>query len=581
MIKRNERLINAKITQYLLPGILMTMALQLGNIVDTILVGNILGTDAMAAISLALPAETVIQIPGYVLGVGGSIAAGILLGKRDKKGASEIFSTTMLITLIAGIIFAAAGAFLSYPLASLLAKGGNLTMPAGDYLLVSFLGAPVIGAGLLMMSFLGVDNHPNLSSAYLIVSNVVNLILDYVLLKYTSLGTTGASLSTVLGFLAGMAVFIVYIRSEKRMISFRFRVSGAYFKEAFVTGVPVLVFMGMTFVKTLGLNFIILSFLGDNGLAVYTICENVLMIVEMLTGGIIGVVPNIAGVLYGEKDYFGIRALCSRIIRYSLIATFVIVTLIAVFPSQVTALFGVADEELLAVTAASLRLFMLCPAFYVWSKFLTGYYECIERSKLASLITFLQNGVFILPAAWIGIYIGIHTGGSGFSAMALSYVASEALTVLTVFIFRRIKYKTSSFYLIPDSDPDCILDMTIKAEMSGLSEVPVQVRKALTDSKITKLDANKIAVAAEEMAANCIRYGGKKSHWIDLSVVHSEGKLLLRIRDNGKPFDPSEYKYDKDDFDSIHGIELVKALASEINYIRTMDMNNTIISFNR
>lgn len=74
--------------------------------------------------------------------------------------------------------------------------------------MVSFLGAPVIGTGLLMMSLLGAENHPELASAYLIVSNVINLVFDFILLKYTPLSTAGASLSAVLGFFFGMIVFI-------------------------------------------------------------------------------------------------------------------------------------------------------------------------------------------------------------------------------------------------------------------------------------------------------------------------------------------------------------------------------------
>lgn len=70
--QRNERLLNAKIRQYLLPGIMMSLSLQLGNILDTIMVGNMLGTDAMTAAALALPVETILQIPRYCLGTGGA-----------------------------------------------------------------------------------------------------------------------------------------------------------------------------------------------------------------------------------------------------------------------------------------------------------------------------------------------------------------------------------------------------------------------------------------------------------------------------------------------------------------------------
>ena len=254
MHQRNERLIENKIWKYLLPGIMMSMALQLGNIVDTIFVGNFLGTEAMSAITLVLPMETLIQVTGYCLGTGGAIAAGILLGRRNKEGASQLFSLTLLITVAVGLIIAALAPFLAMPIAEALAKGGNLSIPAGHYLFVGMLGAPVIGVGLLMASFLGVENHPELASAYLIISNVINLILDYIFLKFTGLGIAGAALSTVAGFLLGMVIFIFYIRSPKRMISLVRIRSFAPLREAVISGAPIFVFMIMTIIKSFGLN---------------------------------------------------------------------------------------------------------------------------------------------------------------------------------------------------------------------------------------------------------------------------------------------------------------------------------------
>ena len=49
-MERNAFLINKKIHQYILPGVLMTVAMQLGNVVDGMIVGNLLGAEAMAAI---------------------------------------------------------------------------------------------------------------------------------------------------------------------------------------------------------------------------------------------------------------------------------------------------------------------------------------------------------------------------------------------------------------------------------------------------------------------------------------------------------------------------------------------------
>ena len=187
--KRNNRLLNTKLNKYIIPGIMMSLALQLGNIVDTIFVSNLIGVDAMAAVTMSLPVETVIQLVGYCLGVGGSIAAGIMLGRRDKETASKLFSATLTVTIIVGIIFSVAAFFTADPIAkALVSDGGVLMHYTRDYVLVSMLGAPVIGVGLLMVNYLGAENHPELASAYLIAANVINLVLDYIFLKYTPMG---------------------------------------------------------------------------------------------------------------------------------------------------------------------------------------------------------------------------------------------------------------------------------------------------------------------------------------------------------------------------------------------------------
>ena len=133
MEERNNRLLNAKLNKYIVPGIMMSLALQLGNIVDTIFVSNLIGVEAMSAVTLSLPVETLVQLTGYCLGIGGSIAVGNMLGKRDKEGASKLFSATFIVTLVVGIIFSICALPAAEPVARLLVSGdGVLTGYTGD-----------------------------------------------------------------------------------------------------------------------------------------------------------------------------------------------------------------------------------------------------------------------------------------------------------------------------------------------------------------------------------------------------------------------------------------------------------------
>ena len=578
---RNNRLLNAKLNKYIIPGIMMSLALQLGNIVDTIFVSNLIGVEAMSAVTMSLPVETIVQLTGYCLGVGGSIAVGNMLGKRDKEGASKLFSATFMVTLVVGLIFSICAFGVAGPIARLLVSGdGILTTYTRDYIRISMFGAPVIGIGLMMVSYLGVENHPELASVYLILANVINLILDYIFLKFTPLGITGASLSTVLGFLFAMVVFIAYVRSEKRNISFvRLKAKDfSIIKEAIITGVPMLVFMATNFIKSLGLNTIIMNQVGEEGMAVFTVCDNVLLIVEMLTGGIIGVIPNVAGILFGEKDYVGIRVLCKKMLKYSYIVLAVIFVFIMLFTHQITVLFGSGGGELGAQMIQALRIFALCVAPYLWNKFIISYYESIEETAIASFVTFLENAVAVLPATFIGIYIWKQIDGIGIDGIAIGFVATEIITVIAALIFRKIKHKNSTFYIVPDKNPGINLDFSIKSTMEEAGTVNRKIMDFCKKNNVSGNKANLAAVCAEEMTVNIIKFGGKTSNWIDINLCLEEEICRLRIRDNGINFNPLEYTYDHEEFD-IHGIELVKKISKSMDYIRAIDMNNTIISF--
>ena len=579
--KTNNRLLNAKLNKYIIPGIMMSLALQLGNIVDTIFVSNLIGVEAMAAVTMSLPVETIVQLTGYCLGVGGSIAVGNMLGKRDREGASRLFSATFIVTLVVGLIFSICAFPAAGPIARLLVSGdGMLTAYTRDYIRISMLGAPVIGIGLMMVSYLGVENHPELASVYLILANVINLVLDYIFLRFTPLGITGASLSTVLGFLFAMGVFLLYVRSDKRNIRF-VRLKAKDFVvigEAVVTGVPMLVFMATNFVKALGLNTIIMNQTGEEGMAVFTVCDNVLLIVEMLTGGIIGVIPNVAGILFGEKDYVGIRVLCKKMLKYSYIVLAGIFVLIMLFTEQITILFGSGGGELGRQMVQALRIFALCVIPYLWNKFIVSYYESIEETAIASFVTFLENAVVVLPATFVGIYLWKQIDGIGIDGIAVGFVATELITVIAAWIFRKIKHKNTSFYIVPDKNPGTNLDFSIKSTMEDAQKVNRRIMDFCKENGVSGNRANLAAVCAEEMTVNIIKFGGKTSNWIDINLCLEDDICRLRIRDNGVNFNPLEYSYDNEEFD-IHGIELVKKVSKSMDYIRAIDMNNTIISF--
>ena len=217
-MERNAFLINKKIHQYILPGVLMTVAMQLGNVVDGMIVGNLLGAEAMAAIEISMPVLLLLQMAAMMLAMGGAAEAAVLLGKRDMEKAGGVFTASLAAGLAVSMFFALFTPILPGPLAMLLAGNDALAELAEPYMMVNFAGIPILTVAIIFCYFMNADNHPQLGSALFIIANVVNLVLDFVFIQSFHMGMAGSALSTVIGYLTGMVTVAIYFRSKQRML---------------------------------------------------------------------------------------------------------------------------------------------------------------------------------------------------------------------------------------------------------------------------------------------------------------------------------------------------------------------------
>ena len=83
---------------------MVTASAYLLSVVDFMLIGALLGADAVAAAGLCDSFVDVAELFGFVLSSGGPVAAGILLGKRRLRQANGVFTLSLLLTLAGGLL---------------------------------------------------------------------------------------------------------------------------------------------------------------------------------------------------------------------------------------------------------------------------------------------------------------------------------------------------------------------------------------------------------------------------------------------------------------------------------------------
>ncbi len=583
-MQRNDYLIRKKLYSYLLPSVMVTAALQLGSLVDSIIVGNLMGSYAVSALNIATPLAFFLQLPAILLGMGGSVTAAVYLGKRDAGSASDVLSISISATIFLSLLFSAAelasAPFFAAKLTA--AQGGDMYDMVKTVLYVNGIGLWPVCAVLAISYFMNVDNNPNLSAALHITANVINLSLDYILVKYTPYGVGASTASTIIGYIISGAIFVpIYLRSKRRMLKFK-KISilkkSTLFLESAKNGMPNMAMFALTAASLVIMNTSTLYILGQDMMTVYSITNDTNFIVQLCLNGIVEVIPTIAGVLYGEKDYYGIRRLLLRILK---VTGGVFTVLIGVFlaaPRLISKLYGFSIPELEPLYLQCLRIFSLSFAFYAVNSIIQNYYRTIGQAGIATLDTLLEMFVIKIPLALGAMML------FGVRGIFASMIISEIAAILIVTVVRRALQKKGKipqrgFAAIPDTGGDVFYDVTV----TGTADEAVGISEKLIDycvsRGIDKNKANTVGIAAEELTLNIGKYGYKniKRSYIDICLVKSENSLILRLRDDGIPFDPLEYKHDEADKYNLGGIELIKRMADKMEYTRVLNMNNTVV----
>lgn len=576
---RNDFLINRKIHQYILPGVLMTVAMQLGDVVDGMIVGNLLGSDAMAAIEVCMPVLMIQQMPAMLLAMGGAPEISILLGKRKQQQANEGFTAMLLSGVVLSLLIAAFTFILPGPLANLLSGNQALAELAKPYLMVNFAGIPVLTLAIMFGYLMNIDNYPQYGSALFIIANIVNLTLDIYFIKSLHMGMFGSALSTILGYLTGLVTVIIYMKSRHRMLHFTRLTAGApaIVKAIALAGIPAAMLTLMSAGKSVILNSVIVRYMGNDIMAIYSVCVNAVLIAELFVGGIIGLIPSIAGVLFGEKDYFGVRVLCKKILQYSYITIAVLMAVFLFLPQGIAMLFGIRSGEMAEMTYMALRIFALSFPFYVFNKFMMSYYQTTLHSGISTFVTVLQGFGLLVPITLIGIM------SYGLKGLCIAAVLSEFLTIVCAagyrkWMFQRGKFSTGNLYLLPkDREMECF-DYSIENTIEDMIQAREGLLRFCSQQNIADFDAKILGLSLEEIVNNIIRYGypERKKYYVDVNLLVEQKYCILRIRDDGIPFDPMTVEVGE--MDTVTGgITLLKRMVTDFQYMRVLNMNNTII----
>lgn len=582
MYERTGTLIKDKFKEHLLPTMLTTMALSLATMVDSIIVGQLLGSAALASIGLSTPIIYVMNIIYVMFAVGGMMCASVARGRLELEKANRLFTMAIFGGTAMMVLFLAVMLIFLDPICLALA-GGDAAAAAmtREYLLPMVFTGPALILSNGVAMFMRADGKPKLCAAIVIIANAVDLALDYVFIRFLHTGIMGAGLSTTLGYVAGIVVVLPYLFNRKGMRSFRFvkvpdllKTAGTVVKTGLPKGCSYIAALG----RSLVLNSIVLAAFGTPGISVLTVLLNSLTVASIFVSGTGDALLPIVGTLYGEGDAFGIRKTVESARNVLAVACVAIVALFLLGSGPIGGLFGITAQQEMDMLKTALRMFALYVPFYAAITMLQNFYNITGREKFAVAIAVLDGFVFICLFAVLFSLVDPEL-------LWLCYGCGSALTFLAILLEGvriRKKEAVTGLLLLRQKADEQVWNMTIDAEPTQAVGLAHAVADFCRKNQIDPTMTNRLAVGIEEltMASATHAYEGRGGK-IDVLLRLGPTELSVCFRDRGKPFDPVAYQAPENEGLITDGVDLLKAMADQVHHSSQLGFNMTVMTFAR
>lgn len=574
-------MIQKLIRQMLAAQTLSALTVSVCLLIDNIMIGRFLGVQAIAAYGLANPILLVIGAIGSMLAAGVQVACSKSLGSGSQEETNKGYSSAIALMLATSFAFMLLVLVFRSPLATAMGAGseGELFDQTRGYLAGFILGAPASMGALVLVPFLQMAGQSTLLIVAVLSMTVADVAFDLLSIFVFRGGMFGMGLASSLSYYVAMIVAMCYFLSKKCVFDFSFRfVSMKKIRELFVGGVPTVFTMASSVVLVFILNNLLLHVSDSVAVAAYSVLMTIGNASNCISTGVNGVTLTLSGILYNEEDRTGLQTMLKQMTRYAILLGAAVGAFLIAFAPILVRIFIPDAGPAQTMTVLGVRLYALglIPSCVV--NVLKSAYQGTDRVRMTETISVLEGALLPALAAFLlSTLLGV-------TGVWLFFVAGESLALLgtALYVWKKnggVSLSPQSFLLLKEDfgvKPENLLEMDIHSLQDVAAAA--QATEVFCDQHgQDEIMRNHIVLCLEEMTSNTVLHGfaeGRENH-LSVRVQHKGDRWVLRFRDDCRAFDPIHYV--PSNGKQAIGIRLVMALADDIRYTYSLNLNNLTI----
>ena len=427
----------SKLIRFSLPLLVGNLAQQLYNTVDSIVVGKYVGDTALAAVGTAGPILNLLLVLLIGVATGASILASQYFGAKDREGLSRVVGSTIVLTVLSGLIMMVLGYFASSFLIGLIAPPPDVAEGAVTYLKIIFLGMLGASAYNILSGVLRGMGDSFYPLVYLVLACLLNIVLDILFVARFHMGVAGVAWATIIAQAISGVLCLIRLVGMKNLIDVNARTltpDGPITRRLCQLGLPAGITQGL-----FSMSAIVVQGL-TNSMGTAVIAANVAI---MRVDGF-AMMPNFTfgttsttyvGQNIGAGHIDRVRQGIRDMLKLALATSGGLVACILLFGRQLIQMFT-DTEDVITIGVYGLRWLSLGYIAFAVSQVLQGAMRGAGETMIPMWISIITTILIRLPLAWLLAFLTRsqawpHGNPQAlFASLLISWVLAMVMTVI-------------------------------------------------------------------------------------------------------------------------------------------------------
>ena len=412
-----------------IPAILGMVVVGLYNFMDSVFVGQMVGSVQMGAISVSYPFTLINGGTAAMLGVGSASVLSRAIGKKDEATIGKIMGNLVAMVILLSAIITVVGMVFTRPILTLAGASGDILNYAEKYLRIVYAGSLFVN--FFQSANMVIRGEGQLKKAMLIIGSgaVLNIILDPIfitLLNPVGRGMEGAAYATVLSQIIQALITVWYFKKKSHHVKIgRIRIEKSLLPQILAVGVSALLMQVLTLVQQTVIYRVASNYGGETSQILLGAALRVWNFAFVPLWGISQGFQPAAGTNYGAKDYNRVKKLTGVFVASATILSLLFYIPVELFPANVLSLF-ITTPGVAASGATNFRI--MFSTYILQGSFLIAVtlFQSLGKANKATWLVLFRQIILFIPLAVILPMIG----GMGIRGVWLAIALTDAILVV-------------------------------------------------------------------------------------------------------------------------------------------------------